>query len=71
MEVAIHKAYETLVKEDERSQYKMLHECPLGGKPPMMTHIFENDKGERIIAAKGAPEALINVSNLVLKKNSK
>ena len=64
MEVAIHKAYETLVKEDERSQYKMLHEYPLGGKPPMMTHIFENDKGERIIAAKGAPEALINVSNL-------
>jgi Ca2+-transporting ATPase len=42
----------------------MLHEYPLGGKPPMMTHIFENDKGERIIAAKGAPEALMNVSDL-------
>jgi Ca2+-transporting ATPase len=64
MEVAIHKAYETIVKEDRRPQYKMLHEYPLGGKPPMMTHIFENDKGERIIAAKGAPEALMNVSDL-------
>lgn len=64
MEVAIHKTYETLVKEDERQQYKMLYEYPLGGKPPMMTHIFENDKGERIISAKGAPEALMNVSDL-------
>jgi Ca2+-transporting ATPase len=36
----------------------------LGGKPPMMTHIFENQKGTRIIAAKGAPEALIACSNL-------
>lgn len=64
MEVAIHKAYETLFKEDKRPQFKLLHEYPLGGKPPMMTHIFENDKGERIIAAKGAPEALMNVSDL-------
>ena len=30
----------------------------------MMTHIFANNKGERIIAAKGAPEAIMNVSNL-------
>jgi Ca2+-transporting ATPase len=30
----------------------------------MMTHVFENHKGDRVIAAKGAPEALINVSNL-------
>ena len=44
--------------------YKMIHEYPLGGKPPMMTHLFENDLGKRIIAAKGAPEALMNVSNL-------
>ncbi|MCO5947513.1 hypothetical protein [Mucilaginibacter flavidus] len=42
----------------------MIHEYPLGGKPPMMTHLFENVKGHRIIAAKGAPEALINISHL-------
>lgn len=30
----------------------------------MMTHIFENASGNRIIAAKGAPEALIAVSQL-------
>jgi len=30
----------------------------------MMTHLFENEKKERIIAAKGAPEAILAVSNL-------
>lgn len=30
----------------------------------MMTHIFENANKKRIIAAKGAPEAIINVSVL-------
>ena len=42
----------------------MIHEYPLDGKPPMMTHLFENPSGERIIAAKGAPEAILEVSNL-------
>ena len=30
----------------------------------MMTHLFENNSGNRIIAAKGAPEALMDVANL-------
>lgn len=64
MEIALHKAYKDLHTEDERPNYKLFHEYPLGGKPPMMTHIFENNLGLRIIAAKGAPEALMNVSNL-------
>src|SRR5690606_22998775 len=34
------------------------------GKPPMMTHLFENEEGERLIAAKGAPEAIIAVCQL-------
>lgn len=64
MEIALHKAYEDLHIEDERLNFKLIHEYPLGGKPPMMTHIFENNLGERIIAAKGAPEALMKISNL-------
>ena len=64
MEVAIHKAYDDLHAEDERPNFKLTHEYPLGGKPPMMTHIFENNSGKRIIAAKGALEALMAVSNL-------
>ena len=64
MEIALHQAYKDFETTDLRPDYKMIHEYPLGGKPPMMTHIFENNQGDRIIAAKGAPEALINCSNL-------
>lgn len=64
MEIALHQSYHELIENDKRPQYKIVHEYPLGGKPPMMTHIFENDKGDKIIAAKGAPEALINSSKL-------
>ncbi len=64
MEIALHQAYADSAAPDERPQYSMIHEYPLGGKPPMMTHIFENKQGHRIIAAKGAPEALIQVSKL-------
>lgn len=64
MEVALHEAYKKLVPEDQRARFSMIHEYPLGGKPPMMTHIFQDKTGKRIIAAKGAPEALIAVSGL-------
>ena len=63
MEVALHKAYAKIAVKDERSYYKLIHEYPLSGKPPMMTHIFES-KNKTIISAKGAPEALISVSQL-------
>ncbi len=64
MEVALHTAYTDLKIKDERLNFKMIHEYPLSGQPPMMTHLFENKAGERIIAAKGAPEALMTLSNL-------
>ncbi len=64
MEIALHDAYANLDLEDERTDFKLTHEYPLGGKPPMMTHIFENKKGIRVIAAKGAPEAIISCSNV-------
>ena len=64
MEIALHEAYAKQAATDERKNYRMIHEYPLGGKPPMMTHIFENETSQRIIAAKGAPEALMQVSHL-------
>ncbi|MCB0724958.1 MAG: cation-translocating P-type ATPase [Ignavibacteriae bacterium] len=64
MEIAIHNAYEKLFPIDERKDYSMVHEYPLDGRPPMMTHVFGNQEGNIIIAAKGAPEALINLSTL-------
>lgn len=63
MELAIHDAYANLESVDERPNYKLVHEYPLGGKPPMMTHVFEGSKG-KIIATKGAPEAILEVCNL-------
>ena len=64
MEMALHNVYSEICQPDERQKFKMVHEYPLGGNPPMMTHIFEDKLGNRIIAAKGAPEAFYEISNL-------
>lgn len=64
MEVALHDAYANATADDERAHYKMVHEYPLDGIPPMMTHVFERGPWKRIIAAKGAPEALMQVCQL-------
>jgi Ca2+-transporting ATPase len=69
MELAIHEAYTKLESVDERPNFKLVHEYPLDGKPPMMTHIFEDSKGKKIIATKGAPEAIIAVSHLSESEN--
>jgi Ca2+-transporting ATPase len=65
MEKAILKAYEECAAKDRRPSFRKIYEYPLDGKPPMMTHIFENDEGERIIAMKGAPEAILKISLLI------
>ena len=64
MEQALHEAYGSVADTDERPRFRMVHEYPLSGKPPMMTHIFANEAGRRIIAAKGAPEAILACSTL-------
>lgn len=64
MEKTLHQVYEQIQEQDQRQHYHMIHEYPLEGKPPMMTHLFENDKKQRIIAAKGAPEAIMAVAHL-------
>lgn len=64
MEKTLHRAYEQTQKNDLRKDFQMIHEYPLEGKPPMMTHLFENSSGKRIVATKGAPEAILAVCNL-------
>ncbi|MFD0778627.1 HAD family hydrolase [Flavobacterium myungsuense] len=64
MEVALHKAYSKIIAKEEQQHYKMIHEYPLSGKPPIMTHVYRNKEGKQIIVAKGAPEALMHLSNL-------
>ena len=64
MEIALHNAYQAFAQIDKRPDYKLIHEYPLSGKPPMMTHFFEDDKGNRIIACKGATESVLLHSDL-------
>jgi Ca2+-transporting ATPase len=64
MELALHESYKSHTTKDESKEYELIHEYPLGGKPPMMTHVFKNKQGQRIIAAKGAPEAFFPLTSL-------
>lgn len=62
MEHSLHHAYEQFTDHDDRPHYSLIHEYPLEGVPPMMTHIFRDKEGHRLIAAKGAPEAILSAS---------
>lgn len=64
MEISLHKVYQENCRVDERKEFELFHEYPLDGKPPMMTHLFENQSKKRIIAAKGAPEAILKTARL-------
>ncbi len=64
MEIAIHELYSQQSQTDKRPLFTQIHEYPISGKPPMMTHIFKDAGGEIIIAAKGGTEALLSQSDL-------
>ncbi|MGB4769988.1 MAG: cation-translocating P-type ATPase [Chitinophagaceae bacterium] len=64
MEISIHKLYGETTSKDLRQAFTQIHEYPIGGSPPMMTHVFQNQKGEYVIAAKGAVERLVKQSSL-------
>lgn len=64
MEKSIHAFYERHAPVDERKSFRMVHEYPLSGKPPIMTHIFEKPNGEKVIAVKGSVEGLMNQCDL-------
>ena len=46
MEKAIHAAYEKESARDRRPDFEMVHEYPLGGVPPMMTHVYNRETGD-------------------------
>jgi Ca2+-transporting ATPase len=70
MEKAIHQWYAKHAPTDERNGAKQIHEYPLGGKPPRMTHVFSVN-GQIIIAVKGAVEGILNQSNLSKSEQEK
>jgi Ca2+-transporting ATPase len=71
MEKELHEIYSKIVDRDERPNFKLVHEYPLSGKPPLMTHIFKDAQGHTIVAAKGAPEALLKFSNLTVEEKDR
>jgi P-type Ca2+ transporter type 2C len=62
MEKAIHEKYREILGVGE--QYRMIHEYPISGAHPMMTHIYLDNQGKRVIAAKGAPEGIMMLAGL-------
>lgn len=71
MEKSIHEAYSKVSSIDLRNNYKLIKEYPLSGKPPLMTHVFADEAGNKIIAAKGAPEAILAQSTLSQPEKNK
>ncbi len=63
MEKALRKLFENSGNQIQTTEYEMIREYPLSGKPPMMTHIHSNSS-EIIIACKGAPEGILRISDL-------
>lgn len=64
MEKSIHEQFGLSTENDTREDFNMAREFPLSGKPPVMTHIFENQEKQRIIASKGSLEGIIRMCHL-------
>lgn len=72
MEKAIVEAYEWKEGTGRSATVEipdMIHEYPLGGQPPMMTHVYPAEalgSGEHavVVAGKGAPERILSVCRL-------
>ena len=63
MEKAITDSFQKQFPEDNYDTLTMVHEYPLAGKPPMMTHVYLSGN-VRLVAAKGAPERIIRICRL-------
>ena len=63
MEKAIVEALASGKDGHDYHSLHMVHEYPLGGRPPMMTHVYEGPAG-KVAAAKGAPERILDVCRI-------
>ncbi len=70
MEKSIHKVYSSVAEIDKRPHYSIIHEYPLSGKPPIMTHVFSDKKSTNIIACKGSVEGVLNLSKLSVEQKN-
>ena len=63
-EISIHALYTKVYRDDKRPNFHMIKEYPLSGTPPVMTHIFSDNKNSNIIAVKGSVEGVLAISIL-------
>jgi Ca2+-transporting ATPase len=63
MEKAIRKAYDEHTEDRFTQNLKMIYEYPLGGKPPMMTHVYQY-QNMKLVTAKGAAEKILEICKL-------
>ncbi|RYF75377.1 MAG: HAD family hydrolase, partial [Cytophagaceae bacterium] len=61
MEQAIVDACSATKLLDPSATFPMVHEYPLSGTPPMMTHVRQAASGELLVAGKGAVEHILSV----------
>ena len=61
MEKAIVAAFAAADPAGAAALTPMVHEYPLGGQPPMMTHVRQAPNGELLVAGKGAVERILAV----------
>ncbi|MBV6474168.1 MAG: Calcium-transporting ATPase [Saprospiraceae bacterium] len=64
MERSIHETYAATHATDLRKEFTMVREYPLGGKPPVMTHVFADVEGNTIVACKGGLESVMAMCKL-------
>ncbi|AHJ97524.1 cation-translocating P-type ATPase [Hymenobacter swuensis] len=64
MEKALVAAHATTDPAAAAAPYPMVHEYPLAGTPPMMTHVRQPPGGALVVAAKGAVEHVLAVCHL-------
>ena len=63
MEKAIAEVYQASDDSESYSKLEFIHEYPLGGRPPMMTHVYRSVDGISV-GGKGAPERILKVCRL-------
>src|SRR5579871_2109042 len=63
MEKAIVEAYQIHLNPLDDRNFRMVHEYPFSGQPPMMTHVYRAGE-HQLIAAKGAPERILRICKL-------
>ena len=64
MEKAIVAAFAAADPAGAAALDPMVHEYPLGGQPPMMTHVRQAPNGDLVVAGKGAVERILAVCRL-------